>query len=690
MPLSVSLKRTTASYTRNFTASALRETKSSSDQQLVSQDVGIEITTEDGEAEGLPVAPRDANASDVPWYLQVEPPRHVAHLEPPPLPEVPPGSPDVIGFLLEYVSEELGLDQLSLLDLRKLDPPPALGPKLFMLFGTARSERHLHVSAGRLVRWLKFNHHIHAYADGLLGPNERKKKLKRNAKRAKLLGTMGVDEADDGIKTGWICVNLGTVGRGSGESAITGEDGRVAGFGVVQTGFTIVVQVMTEARRAEMDLENLWIKALKRSTGEAPAPAQTEQTKQEGKMAKTHRAEQSMLSRSLSSSPTRPVTENGRAKPPPFGQASFYSTESSQCNTTGGEGYVDPLRGASAEEISHMLTYDGEQKGRVLDLLTARLHLPAMKRQGHHDTGMLLGDPNKGLNTYDPTPFVHLSTQASRYLPRSRTWGHRVLLQYKARPRRDGEYHPPYGGLVAARSLIDEMRTYGIEASRSDYIYLLTCIYKSDADVEEQTALASELLRIMYLRGQAVLATDVIVTIIVTTLTSLRWQEEPNQQLVLRMHELLTAEEQARLPSPGISEGEMRRLIVAYATRGLWDAIWEIWGEAPRHLRVRQPESYVFLLALAAKTNDPDICARAARQCARDLPAEGYEISLRPNNPYLHHRSVRDHLLNCISVADPYAEEHARTIPSNAKGFAGETVAREFVKLVRALGVGPV
>ena len=46
--------------------------------------------------------------------------------------------------------------------------------------------------------------------------------------------------------------------------------------------------------------------------------------------------------------------------------------------------------------------------------------------------------------------------------------------------------------------------------------------------------------------------------------------------------------------------------------------------------------------------------------------------------------------MNCISVADPYAEEHARTIPSNAKGFAGETVAREFVKLVRALGVGPV
>lgn len=88
-------------------------------------------------------AATELKLANVPWYLQVDPPTHIAPLEPPPLPEVPPDAPPLIGSLLEYASEEMGLDELTLLDLRQLDPPPALGPSLFMLFGTARSERHL-------------------------------------------------------------------------------------------------------------------------------------------------------------------------------------------------------------------------------------------------------------------------------------------------------------------------------------------------------------------------------------------------------------------------------------------------------------------------------------------------------------------------------------------------------------------
>ncbi|KAH8681541.1 hypothetical protein BX600DRAFT_446790 [Xylariales sp. PMI_506] len=212
--------------------------------------------------------PAQASSDEVPWYLQVEPPRHVPSAEPPPLPQAPEDSPPVISTLLEYASEEMGLDDLSLLDLRQLDPAPALGSNLFMLFGTARSERHLNVSAGRLVRWLRAKHHIHADADGLLGPNERKTRLRRKAKRAKLLGTMGTDDADDGITTGWICVNLGTINRSTAEATVLGSDGRVAGFGVPQTGSTIVVQIMTESRREELGLEALWEGALARQAEE--------------------------------------------------------------------------------------------------------------------------------------------------------------------------------------------------------------------------------------------------------------------------------------------------------------------------------------------------------------------------------------------------------------------------------------
>lgn len=205
-------------------------------------------------------------ASDVPWYLQVEAPRHptLVH-EQAPLPPIPDDAPKLTEPLLKFVADELGLDGLSLLDLRKLEPPPALGPSLMMIFGTARSERHLHVSADRLVRWLR-GRGVTASADGLLGRNELKTKLRRIARKAKLMGTSGVPRGgDDGITTGWVSVNLGMIGGSHEEVLMLDDEGRPTGFGVPQTGTTFVVQLMTESKRTEMDLESLWAGMLHRS-----------------------------------------------------------------------------------------------------------------------------------------------------------------------------------------------------------------------------------------------------------------------------------------------------------------------------------------------------------------------------------------------------------------------------------------
>lgn len=175
--------------------------------------------------------------------------------------------------LLGFVSDELGLDDLSLLDLRELDPPPALGPDLLMLFGTARSERHLHVSADRLVRWLR-GRGVAVKADGLIGRNELKIKLRRIARKAKLLGHSGaVRSGDDGVTTGWICVNLGPVEGSHEEVEMLDEEGRPTGFGVPQTGTTIVVQMLTESRRRELDLETLWKSKLEASLDKRGLPA---------------------------------------------------------------------------------------------------------------------------------------------------------------------------------------------------------------------------------------------------------------------------------------------------------------------------------------------------------------------------------------------------------------------------------
>jgi hypothetical protein len=211
----------------------------------------------------------------IPWYLQQS--SEVTSTESPManrqrLPDLPDHPPPLLQPLLNHVSVELGMDDLSLLDLRQLDPPPALGANLIMIVGTARSEKHLHVSADRLCRWLRTEYKMTPFADGLLGRNELKLKMKRKAKRARLMSAVGAKstgegEADDGIRTGWVCVNLGKVEGGE----LPDDAGKVQraegiiGFGAKSTGTNIVLQLMTEEKRGEVDLEKLWTGIMNRA-----------------------------------------------------------------------------------------------------------------------------------------------------------------------------------------------------------------------------------------------------------------------------------------------------------------------------------------------------------------------------------------------------------------------------------------
>lgn len=259
-----------------------------------------------------------SSTSSIPWYLQVEEPTPpISNLTPqdllrqeiPPLPSNPPG---VLPAILEHLSTQIGLDDLVLLDLRDMNPPPALGSNLLMIIGTARSVKHLNVSADRFCRWARKEYKLRPYADGLLGRNELKLKLRRKARRLRLAqsvgNTMVDDQADDGITTGWVCVNMGAVddrvgvavpaqaepealegisrvandnfGRGLEDEeeqdeeeeeeyenppgpdlpSSSTDDGthRYAGFGSRDAATRIVVQMFTDSKRNEMDLEGLW------------------------------------------------------------------------------------------------------------------------------------------------------------------------------------------------------------------------------------------------------------------------------------------------------------------------------------------------------------------------------------------------------------------------------------------------
>jgi peroxin-12 len=205
---------------------------------------------------------KSSSKQPVPWYLQVEQPElkqhHVSQRQE--IPAVPENSPVIVKDLLQYLSVDAGLDDLVLLDLRGRDPPPALGGSLIMVIGTARSLKHLNVSADRFCRWLRSSWKLRPYADGLLGRGELKIKLRRKARRARIASNAGatLESSDDGITTGWICVNVGHLKDPSTSQRELNKDESFEGFGKTAGGTRIVVQMLTEEKRSDVDLEKLW------------------------------------------------------------------------------------------------------------------------------------------------------------------------------------------------------------------------------------------------------------------------------------------------------------------------------------------------------------------------------------------------------------------------------------------------
>ena len=212
----------------------------------------------------------ESTTSATPWYLQVDMPQQPASnplLERQRIPELPSDPPPLLKPMLDNISIDLGLDDLTLFDLRGIDPPPALGANVVMILGTARSEKHLHVSADRFCRWLKTTYHLNPYADGLMGRGELKIRLRRKLRRARLLSKVGASPTstmDDGLRTGWICVNVGTIEDGRPPVQDFPNQHGYVGFGSEAEGATVVIQMLTQEKREELDLEDLWGKMVKR------------------------------------------------------------------------------------------------------------------------------------------------------------------------------------------------------------------------------------------------------------------------------------------------------------------------------------------------------------------------------------------------------------------------------------------
>ncbi|KUJ16172.1 uncharacterized protein LY89DRAFT_685209 [Mollisia scopiformis] len=621
----------------------------------------------------------DKQVSAIPWYLQVESP----HRAPRPLserqliPELPELPPPILAPLMQQVSIDLGLDDLKLLDLRKLDPPPALGANLLMLIGTARSEKHLHVSADRLCRWLRSTYKLKPDVDGLLGRNELKLKLKRKAKRAKLMGSSVDDSQDDGVRTGWVCVDVGVVDEAEGveESAPIRD---FVGFGRRTEGVRIVVQMLTEEKREEINLERLWTGILERGTPKDIEEGQdldsSETTQQyfpiSASPSDRNSASSSGQNRSYHTSARR-LAADVEARSGPGPRSTFQPTTAS------------PFEKFDLQSIQDAIMQDlalGNYNKIKNDVIRYSQSVPELQKDGwrpfllhslqSHLESVPAEEALKMLGTGDSdrssTPFLvcFYETLSPIYVSEAEA---EILIWLSCFAQEIG--HPGYE-YFRLLELLDQFQVSGVQISLSSYRRLLRAILTpprgqdfyhgaSHAALEAATGI----IQTMHDQGFDILSEDLLIELQELTM--------PDPLTVVPEHKIYTDPEETfdlpSLPMPPISQrfhvllvqlnlplfrdDSRMRLMDLYANRQYWQQFWEIFRMAPRQNKPQSASMYAFMLFQVAQTKHQKACMTVLRTWIVDLQQEDPPIELTGD--------VSEALKACLLVADPHVEKDA-------------------------------
>jgi len=662
------------------------------------------------ELEAHEEAGESTEVAAVPWYLQVQSPQR----EPKPLserqkiPELPESPPPILEPLLQQISIDLGLDDLNLLDLRKLDPPPALGANLLMLIGTARSERHLHVSADRLCRWLRSTYKLRPDADGLLGRNELKLKLRRKAKRAKLMGSAAVENGDDGVRTGWVCVDVGVVESAEGEVEEVAEPQEFVGFGRKTDGVRIVVQMLTEEKRQEIELERLWEGILRRSgqkdlesgeesTIEPPIseeilPESSSVSSKQGPSSgptimgtrgyhtfarKLPRFEITKYRRNFSSAPVQQYVEQAlRDSDPVMAHDSTDQAFQEAPSTPNGD-IADTLVGIISagkfkEALETMQAYtaqnpdlpDNEWRPFMLEQLLSRLQsVPkeeALQYLGH------------GASDYSSTPFLTcfyncLSGYSTPSEVDSRIWLHcfAQALGHEGYSR---------SGLM---QLFAELKICGAEISEKSFMHLLRGVVQTTEGESHfhgppKAALEAlmDILQTMHARGFPILHENILVElqalvspapnpatppheIYTDPVDTCDLPSLPMSSVQQRLHQLII-----QIDLPCFEEPSRIRLLDLYASQGHWREFWDVWRMAPRHCTPQSPIMYALMFSRVAQAANQKACMNVLRTWVPDMESEEPPVALEGH--------LAEAVRACLKVADPFLPERAAKNPDGA------------------------
>jgi hypothetical protein len=665
---------------RSFTSAQWRRA-----EQPLSSPVGESSPVGKDAAEDQ-VDEEEAASDSIPWYLQgreaTPAPRPLSNRQR--IPELPEAPPPVLEPLLQHISVELGMDDLSLIDLRDLDPPPALGSNLLMILGTARSEKHLHVSADRLCRWLRTEYKLRPDADGLLGRNELKLKLKRRNKRAKLLGNaMNQEDVDDGVRTGWICVNVGEVPSAPDAKKHDVDQEPFIGFGRQSDGTKIVVQLMVEEKREELDLERLWNGMRERQAGPA-ASVSVEDITQEGGVNSVAPSGQvrsgnpfSVQTRAIHTSARRPSEAAGAVESASLARVdrtitldspmpSEFDTFCSEIGTYLGLGDYKAA-GSLLNGSSIPSKKLGSDSFRALQYNCLRDHIQSLTNE------RLLEELGPKALDQSDTPLLRYLSSICSSSPSFPDWEFQIWLHCFA--HRHG--HPGYPAHLF-QGFIHKLQLSGCNISRELYLMVLRSALSAHAELtadpraqDAQLNIVVKVIQDMYARTGQLLTDDVFLTIweSISAPTPSSLSSDIHSPIQIETHHLPLAPKtdlQTRLLAlmhafqvPRLTHPDLRiKLLSLFAQHNHWDAFWLCWRSIAREGEPRSPEMYAAMFSLVGATANQKACMSVLREWVPEIELEEPKVELRDG--------VVRSVMECVKVAEPQIE--GLSADSEAKG----------------------
>ncbi|TQS36723.1 hypothetical protein Golomagni_02818 [Golovinomyces magnicellulatus] len=590
------------------------------------------VEPEKNEKETLP---EKVQSSIIPWYLRVELPQFPEEQIPKRqrIPELPESPPSILEPLLNQISVNLGLDYLSILDLRKVDPPPSLGPNLLMLIATARSEKHLQVSADRLCRWLRTEYKLRPDADGLLGRNELRTRLKRKANRAKLMGR-NFENNDDGIRSGWICVDVGIVDieHVKAQEAVSPKD--FIGFGRQAEGTRIVIQLLTAEKREEIDLESLWNQVLnpggqknfnngfleedevQKKTSNATDFCRKDVFSTAGQIRRFHKS-------------ARILSEASHNSDPSYSRSRKFN-----------EAKCELLKNSSDNPRL-------KDEGWRLILLEALLRY--LKDLPKEEAVIHLGT---GYSDYDSTPFLNCYYQTlSLFSFEAQSEIHIEFICYAHNIKHTGY------SVENLTTLHKKLALDGVKISLKSYMQILESIFSSDAP-QIITRSAVKILSNMHDRGFDILNEEMLVKLqqLVCQNEAFQYQAEirvsensfssfsfPSStmpEVIERLHLLMM-----NIKLPMLSDESRILLLKNYAKRGYWIEFWEIFRLASWHGLSQGENIFTQMFTLVAEARNQKASQIVLRTWFPEMVRE------LPNFP-TNNRELVEAVKACLTLSD--------------------------------------